>query len=179
MKLLALLLTLVAEPSLAAATTLEVQGTASFDSVGSPGLVKIHGEPAPLSGSLTLDGNKVTGSVEAKLDGLKTGIGLRDKHLKETYLEVGKYPTAKWVLEPTELDVGKVAVAGILTIKSETKPAKADCEVTALVGATGFLADCQLKVALKDYPSIGVPSYLGVTVAEDVTLTVKMKLTKG
>ena len=64
-----------------------------FQAVGPAGLT-IDGDGTGLAASE--EGGKL--KLVAPLTGLKTGIGLRDKHLKN-YLHVDKHPTATLVVE--------------------------------------------------------------------------------
>lgn len=161
----------------------------SFDAVGKPGFLKIHGEGARANGELKIDVANaiatsnppktmwnVSGTFDVALIDLKTGIDLRDTHMREKYLETGKFPRATLVLDPftiygdETLSLPKKSVGeftGKLTIKGVERPVKGryetDIDKTAKVKAS-------FEIKLTDFSTIGVPSYLGVTVAEDVTV---------
>jgi len=61
----------------------------TFDAAGPAGM-KIEGTTSDLS--VVDDGGNVV--ITVPLANLSTGIGLRDHHMKEKYLEVPKYPAA-------------------------------------------------------------------------------------
>jgi hypothetical protein len=61
-------------------------------------LETVVGKTAEIRGFIQVDPTDLTGTSRAELQvdlaSLKTGIGLRDRHMREQYLEVEKYPTA-------------------------------------------------------------------------------------
>jgi polyisoprenoid-binding protein YceI len=174
---------LPAAPVLAgAATVYEVRPASSpvgFLATGKPGFLKIKGEGARLSGTATLADSTLSGTFEVELKSLATGIELRDAHMKDKYLEVGSHPTARLVLSPLRLEraEGKVEKPfdGTLTIKGVTKPVAG----TVALDFAGDVVtgEARMEVVLSDYP-VGVPSYLGVTVAETVAVTVQIDAVK-
>lgn len=174
---------LVAAPAVAAeSVTFEVKPASSpvtFLATGKPGFLKIQGEGAQLAGSAKLEGQILSGSFDVALKELKTGIELRDEHMKEKYLEVPTHPTAKLVLSPLTLAKtdGHVEAPfqGTLTIKGVEKPVAGT--VALDLGADAVTGEAKMEVKLSDYP-IGVPSYLGVSVAETVAVTVKIDASK-
>lgn len=142
-------------------------GIVSFNAIGNPGFLRIDGEGGKLSGQLVDKGGKVSGEIKSTLD-FKTGIDLRDNHLREKYLEVKKYGISKLVLKDLPYKLKEVfPFEGFLTIKKDTKKVKG----TALLIDNKLVADFDMK--LWDFPSIGSPSWLGVSVAEDVSVHVE------
>lgn len=154
-------------------------GRVSFLAVGSPSALKIRGElkevngkPA-LEGKLTLDGTKLAGTAKCKLDGFDTGIGLRNEHMKNKYLETPKFPEAEVALEPVTIPEAALAggsaqvpFSGKLTLHGTTKP------FTGTLTAKGKAFSFEFPVALADH-GIDIPSYLGIKVTKDVTVTVE------
>jgi polyisoprenoid-binding protein YceI len=65
-------------------------------------LETVVGKTAEISGFIQVDPTDLTGTSRAELQvdlaSLKTGIGLRDRHMREQYLEVEKYPVAAFNL---------------------------------------------------------------------------------
>ena len=140
-------------------------GEVSFKAVGNPGFLTINGDGASLSGSH----KEGKGVFHVKLSDLKTGIDLRDEHMRDKYLEVGKYPEAKLVVKSiVQLPSGKYFWKGDLTLKDTTKPVEGEAYDFGSSIKTSF------KIKLTDFKSIGVPSWLGVTVAEDVDIFVSV-----
>src|SRR5579863_2237042 len=82
----------------AGAENLNVTGSSEFIATGKPGFIKIDGLGKGLTGRLALTGNEVSGQATFPLATLDTGVGLRDKHMKDEYLEVQKFPEAKLVV---------------------------------------------------------------------------------
>lgn len=152
------------------------QSSVQFLATGKPGFLRFKGEGAKIEGQATLDGSKLTGDFEVKLDSITTGIDLRDEHMKTKYLETGKFPAAKLSLNPLIIDPTNEALeqpfTGKLTIKGVEKPVSGKFTVafttTSDEVATG---QASLKLNLSDYP-VGVPSHLGVTVAESIVVSV-------
>jgi len=122
------------------------------------------------------------GSVDVivELGSLQTGIALRDRHMREKYLETQKYPTAKLHVDksairfPTGSKTVNVQSSGVLTLHGVTK------RVPFRYAATGTpqraRVDGHLHVNMNDF-NIRIPSYLGVTVKPDVEVAVKFGVT--
>lgn len=146
-------------------------GSVRFEAVGNPGFLSISGEGGKLSGNLVEKSGKITGGeFSVALAPFKTGISLRDEHLRVKYLEVKKYSHAKLKLKSvTQLPDGQYFWQGDLTIKDTTKP------VEGYASSFGKEIKTSFKISLDDFKSIGVPSYLGVTVAKEVEIFVDAK----
>jgi polyisoprenoid-binding protein YceI len=162
--LAALLVTAVAEAKLARGGP----ATTTFTATG-PGGLKIIGTTSDLD--VLDDGQTVTISVP--LANLSTGISLRDKHMKEKYLEVPKFPNATFKVPRSALPAagasGEADVPGTMNIHGQNHPVTVHFKSQA-AGATSNV-DGTAHVNMKDY-GIDVPSYLGVTVKPDVDLAV-------
>jgi polyisoprenoid-binding protein YceI len=161
--------------SFAASARLEDAGDVDVHFLATgPGGMKINGEGSDLKASET-DG-KLT--IKAPLTNLKTGIGLRDKHLRN-YLETSKYPDATLVIERSKLDIpendktSKGSATGNLTLHGVTKPLKFTYK--ALRTGSDYHVQGLATVDIRDY-GIEVPCYLGVCVEPEVKLKVKFKL---
>lgn len=149
------------------ASPAEVFADVAFHAVGSPGFVTIDGKGAAATGTINQAGGKVEGKFSCDLSKLETGIALRDRHMREKYLEVGKYPKAELVLDQTTVPAtgGTFPWTGKLTLHGQTKP------VSGTATASGANFSATFTVTLSDY-GVDIPAYLGVTVAKDVTVTV-------
>lgn len=151
-----------------------------FLATGKPGFLKIKGQGAQLKGKAKVDSGVLTGDFAVDLTPLKTGIDLRDEHMKERYLETGKFPDAKLVLDPVKVDEAKggsdIPFTGKLTIKGKESPVKGTLNVAFAGEGSGRSATGDAKFALKiaDYP-VGVPSHLGVTVADSVDVSLRFR----
>jgi len=172
-------LTLLAASALADAPAVDYEpapeATVSFEAVGKPSLLKIKGHGARLSGRLSLATGNAGGKFEVDLDQFDTGIDLRNRHMKEKYLETAKFPKAALELESVELakdwrpgtDIADAKFKGRLTLKGVNKPIEGRLKVTGPAMAT----EADFSLSLREFP-LGVPSYMGVTVADAVNIHV-------
>ena len=166
--------------SVAHAWTIDsANSSVKFIAIGSPGFLRITGEGAKILGSANStivpgQPENVTGTFEVALGDLKTGMSLRDKHMKEKYLETEKFPKAILVIESLALPApgssrATIQFKGQMTIKGVEKPVSGEANVTRQ--ADGIAIEANFALNLNDYP-VGVPSWLGVSVAEKVDVTV-------
>jgi len=157
---------LLAVPLLAAATRLTGEPSAGFHGRG-PGGFGVDGK----TNQLRVEDDGTTLKITVPLAGLQTGIGLRDRHMREKYLQVDKYPDA--VLEvpwsgvklPGDGQTGEGTAPGKMTIHGKTK----DVQVKYRIARTGtrYQVTGNVPLNLKDY-DIEVPSYMGVTVQPNI-----------
>lgn len=147
----------------------------TFLAVGPAGL-KIEGKTSDLD--VTDGDGKV--KIGVPLANLDTGISLRNKHMREKYLEVQKFPRAELVVEraslklPSEGAEATGTTSGQMTIHGQTKPVTVN--YTARQQGGTFAVTGSAKINIKDF-GIDVPSYLGVTVKPDVELAVRFSAT--
>ncbi len=118
---------------------------------------------------ISVDAFKRTGSdftarnITVDLSTIKTGIGMRDGHMKEKYMEVDKYPKA--TLTGVVGKGGKFQ--GTLELHGQSKP----------VSGTYEFKDKELVAKFKVKSSefkIAQASYKGVGVEDDVDVTAKL-----
>jgi polyisoprenoid-binding protein YceI len=141
----------------------------SFQAAGPAGM-KIEGTTP----DLTVVDDGVNLVITVPLANLSTGIGLRDHHMKEKYLEVQKYPVATLTIARGSLKVphgGEQTAADVpatVQIHGQTRPVSVHYE------AKGQDAACEargaFRVNMNDF-GIAVPVYLGVTVKPDVDIS--------
>ncbi len=162
-------------------------------------LETIVGTTTDASGTLHLDlGNLSAGSsgtVEVDLASIKTGVELRDEHLRgENWLDTEKHPKASFKLTKLTLPGGGNAqlwpgrkvtatVEGELTIKGTTKALTA--EVTASyrpwtedlarfkLDGDVLRVQTEFKVKLGDF-GISAPKLVGSKVAEEVVIALNL-----
>jgi hypothetical protein len=138
----------------------------SFKAVG-PGGLGIEGKGNDIS--VKEQGDVIVATVG--LNSLATGIDLRDKHMKEKYLETSKYPHAVFTVERSKLKIpGETDVDGKLQLHGVTKTVKVHYSASGSDAQATFTGTSHLN--MKDF-NIEVPSYLGVTVKPDVTVAFK------
>jgi polyisoprenoid-binding protein YceI len=157
-----------------AALSAPSESKVSFQASGPAGL-KIEGTTPDLT---VADGS---GNVvlSVALGNLTTGIGLRDKHMKEKYLEVDKYPSAVLTVSRAALKVPaggasvETDVPGTLQLHGQTKPVTVHYDAKA--DGPGLLAHGKFHINMNEY-GIQVPTYLGVTVKPDVDVTASFRV---
>jgi polyisoprenoid-binding protein YceI len=167
---------LVSSVTLAAAAALTKAGTAdiTFRAVGPAGL-KIDGKTSDFEARD--DGTNVVFAVP--LANMTTGIALRDKHMREKYLEVQKYPKAELTVARSAIkfpaDGGEVRgeAPGTMSIHGVTRPTTV--AYTARRRGDTYDVSGTTRINIKDY-KIDVPSYLGVTVKPDVDVAVRFQV---
>ncbi|MGE0452328.1 MAG: YceI family protein [Vicinamibacteria bacterium] len=124
------------------------------------------GKPVALAGELSLD-----------LATLDTGIDLRDRHLRENYLEVQKSPGfEKAVLSGIRLTDadgeafrGRTGFMGAMTLHGVKKAIAGTAEIRA--EGAGVRVEANFPLALSDF-GIAAPMYMGVGVASRILLKV-------
>lgn len=157
----------------------EGSGEVDFVAVGWPSALRIRGQGKGLAGELSVNGTLADGVISFELDSLGTGIDLRDKHLKQQYLETAKYPRAE--LKLASVDVAKLPAGGSfgskplpfegrLTLHGVERPVSG----VAQVGRSGDRVQVSASFDLRttDF-GIAIPQYMGITVGEQVKVSVK------
>ena len=139
-----------------------------------------------LSGSVTASASgspAYDGSLAVDLRTLDTGIGLRNEHLRENYLEVDKGPGFDTAIL-SEIDLkgfspdapeGKGSFAGSLTLHGVTKTVTGAVDVRQ--AGAGLRVKASFPVNLSDY-SIRKPRYLGIGVKDIVQVEVAFAVTR-
>ena len=142
-----------------------------FSATASPGFLEFDGKGGWVEGTATVERGKLSGIFTSPMDVFKTGLSLRDEHMREKYMHVDKYPKATFELNPTALRSGPANLKGKLTLHGVTKDVVAKGEMKKT--ADGWRISAKLDLVLSDY-NIDIPSWLGVTVAETVEAHIKM-----
>jgi polyisoprenoid-binding protein YceI len=142
---------------------------ATFSAIGTGGF-KMEGKTPTVD--VTDDGKTV--SVVVGLTELVTGISLRDRHMRDKYLEVAKFPTTTLAVGIDALKIPAAAGAiegdatGKMTLHGVTKDQpfhyKGTCKADGICDLTGTIT-----LNMNDY-GVVVPSYLGITVKPNVTI---------
>jgi polyisoprenoid-binding protein YceI len=139
-----------------------------------------------LSGSVTASGSgsgALDGSFAVDLRTLDTGIGLRNEHLRENYLEVDKGPGFE-TATLSEIDLngfnadapeGKGSFAGLLTLHGVRKTVTGTVDVRQ--AGAGLRVKASFSVDLSDY-SIRKPRYLGIGIKDIVQVEVAFAVSR-
>jgi polyisoprenoid-binding protein YceI len=157
-------------------------GSVVFQAVGNPDFLKIEGKGLGPSGVVSIDGQTLSGELSFDLASLDTGISKRDEHMKEKYLKVAQHPRSTLKLsslplsesfDPQKNYLKGGELKGQLTLNGVTK------DVTGRWKAErdGKEQDVEseFKIKLSDF-GIEIPSFAGVTVADEVKLLVNAGL---
>lgn len=143
------------------------QGDVSFAATGTLGM---HIAGASHSIAVSQNGTQVI--VRVPLAQLETGIGLRDRHMRE-FLDVQHFPNAELVLDRASLQLPASGAShgtghGTLAMHGQTHPCT--FSYTATHSGTDTRVEATLHVNFEQY-GVRVPNYLGVTVHPDVDVT--------
>lgn len=154
------------------------KGQITFLAKGKPALISIKGEGEGAMAVLKEKDQILSGEFSFQLKSLKTGIELRDDHLKNKYLEVDKYPMATLKISelklPENLDV-RFPFKGILNLHGVDQPIEGNASVTSDSKLQKISAE--FKIKLSQF-KIEIPSFQGITVAEEVQIKVEAPVTK-
>jgi polyisoprenoid-binding protein YceI len=130
-----------------------------------------------VSGDMTPPADKrgaVGGTLQVNLQKLETGIALRDRHMKNNYLEVDRGASfATATLSAIEVDAleGKANFRAVLALHGQTRPVTGSAEVHFRDGRYRIEAQFSLKVS--DY-QIPTPTYLAIGVRDEIKVKVKL-----
>lgn len=148
------------------------QGKVSFLAKGRPALISIHGTGKGLAGELVEKEGRLTGKVSFRLETLTTGIDLRDEHMKNKYLQIQDHPEASLQFENFEMPkgAGKFKFSGDLFLHG----VKQNIEglATIVKEDDGEKVSAEFVIKLSQF-KIDIPSFQGITVAEDVQIKIE------
>lgn len=154
-------------------------GSVEFTAIGRPSMLKIVGKGPGPKGALSTTDTSATGTFVMNLSDLSTGISMRDRHMKEKYLETERYPTAEFKLTslklPKPLDGKDASYSGVpfegtFKLHGVEKPVTGTADVA--VSGSQIKGTANFTVKVTDY-KIAIPKFAGITMAEDVKVTVQ------
>ena len=157
------------------------EGRTEFLAVGKPAMIKINGEAKGPEGTLTANKNNLSGMVKVDLNNLTTKIDLRDEHMKNKYLEVGKFPEATLEFVNLQLPTDfatlsdketEVPFTGKFTMHGKTSDVTGTAKVARIAKHVAGSAEFVFKIT--DHLDT-LPTWMGVKVAENVTVKVQLK----
>jgi polyisoprenoid-binding protein YceI len=160
----------------AVVAALQMQGTptVAFNATGPAGL-RIEGTTHDLTLSKTPEAWVATVSLAT----VKTGIALRDEHMRDRYLETTKYPTAELRILPKDFvlpkggEQVKTQAPGVLTVHGKSHPVTVS--YTAVLKQDVYAVEAHFDLDMRDY-DIQTPRYFGVTVKPPVTVSAVFSL---
>lgn len=130
-----------------------------------------------IDGYMVWDGDDILNKnqlyFEVDLRTLDTGIGLRNRHMKEDYLETDKYPMTSFKGKITKADKasdGKINVIadGNMSIHGVTRPVSIKGIMTPSQGG-GYRVQSNFEVKLTDY-NIAIPQLMFLKISEIMKL---------
>jgi polyisoprenoid-binding protein YceI len=154
------------------------QSRVEFEAIGKPSLLRIVGKGVGVrcTGLSAREGSNA--DFEFDLNGLDTGISLRDRHMKEKYLKTKEFPKATLKLSPLPHALEKQSSG---TFKAMLKLLETEKEVSGKFTSTpnenGSDIHAEFELKITDF-GIDIPSFAGVTVAETVKVKVDTVLQK-
>jgi hypothetical protein len=139
-----------------------------------------------LSGQLSADPSqpgRLQGRLAVDLSTLDSGIGLRNTHMRDNYLEVGKgegfrHAVLKDIVltgDPATLS-GETAFTATLLVHGVERPVRGDARLTRT--GDGVRVEASFPVVLPDH-EIPKPRYLGVGVRDQVQVKVRFQATRA
>lgn len=149
-------------------------------------LEEFQGVTDRIDGYVLLDGEGVrevrspTGTqvyFEVELASLDTGIALRDRHMRDDYLEVDEHPYAAFRGEVVAI-VGdgasfQVEADGTFTLHGIERPQRLRCRVTPDAGS--LQVGCRFQVRLEDH-GIPIPRLMFMKLAEETEVELAFRL---
>jgi len=121
----------------------------------------------------------IDGALHVNLQTLSTGIGLRDRHMRENYLEVQKGPDyATATLEDIRVErlQGTSTLKGTLRLHWQKREITGTAVMKEQGGRIRVQAQFPLKVSEFEIPK---PTYLGVGVRDEIEIKVNMTVVPG
>ena len=156
------------------------QGTGSieFHAMGHPSAIKIVGKGSAPHGKLTITDSGITGESTFELASLDTGIEMRNKHMKEKYLEVQKYPQAKLTITQLKLaqplsenqTLDHVPFTGKLLLHGIEAPVSGTAHLEKKGAQVSISAEFSLQI--KNF-KITEPTFAGISMADEVQVIVQ------
>lgn len=168
-----------ASPAWAAGMTLSGTPKVAFFAQGSPGFLDIEGDTSTVQ--VADNGTNLTFTVP--MTSVTTGIGLRDDHMNNEFVEVSKFPNAVLTLKNADIkwpvNVGEAAQGTVAaTFDIHGVPGPTQVTYTVKKTKTGFRVTAKFPFDVSQH-GISVPSYMGVTVAPAMHAEVTLDLLAG
>jgi polyisoprenoid-binding protein YceI len=130
-----------------------------------------------MSGDVTpAEGGVVKGALAVDLMKLDTGISLRNRHLRNNYLEVQRGPTfATAKLENIKVErlPGKSTFRGLFTLHGQQREIVGTADVQQ--NGKGYRVEATFPVRISEF-QIPEPTYLGVGVKDEITVRVNLSV---
>jgi len=152
-------------------------------------LEKFTGRTDRVTGWLEADPGRLDGAVACSLTvdlaSLDTGIGKRNRHMRENHLETDRFPRAVFTggtvsgAEPAALPVGSrtvLTLSGTLDLHGVQRPLSCTVDLTR-PRDDELLGEARFTVLLSEF-AIPRPRFLVMKLADDQDVTVRLSLRK-
>jgi polyisoprenoid-binding protein YceI len=132
----------------------------------------LSGEIAPAADQ----SGAVSGTLKVELQTLETGIGIRDRHMRNNYLEVEKPGFSTATIDDIRVEKldGKTTFTGVLSLHGQKKKISGAADLQQRDGSIKVQAQFALKVSDFEIPA---PTYLGVGVRDEIQIKVALTAT--
>jgi len=130
----------------------------------------LSGDVTPASG----EQGAARGALKVELQTLATGISIRDRHMKDNYLEVAKGPEfATAIIDDIRVEKleGKTVFTGMLSLHGQKRKVTGAAELQEKDGKIRVQAQFPVKVSEFEIPA---PTYLGVGVRDEIQVKVSL-----
>jgi polyisoprenoid-binding protein YceI len=120
--------------------------------------------------------SSMEGTLRVNLQSLETGIGVRDRHMRDTYLEVQKGPEyAEATIEQIHIDKleGKTSFSGTLLLHGQRHEVTGTAELKPQ--GSQIRVQAQFPIKVSEF-AIAEPIYLGVGVRDEIQVKVTMMI---
>lgn len=150
----------------------------SFLATGNPGFIRINGSGGKVRGIAEVsEKNKVlSGEFHVALDQLTTDMSLRDRHMKNNYLEIEKFPEAVLKFDDVSFELQSkdfnTELVGMLSLHGVTRPIKVQLQFRSPSSEVIHI-EAKMNVILSDF-EIKIPSFASVTVAKELDVQVAL-----
>jgi len=119
---------------------------------------------------------------EVDLASLDTGIGLRNRHMRDNYLETTRYPYASFkgrVVRAEQREGGgalHVTAAGEFSVHGVSRDREIDCDVVP--SGSSYRTTCAFTVLLSDH-DITIPKIMFLKLANEIRVEVELALSSS
>lgn len=132
--------------------------------------LNFEGKGAGAEGTIIV-GGKVKGELAVDMDSFDTGIGLRNSHMKDKYLETGKYPKSKLIIKNIKgfdetRNNGEYEFEGTLIVREIEKPISNGKVILNKI-ANGYNVTATFDTKISDY-SMPIPKYAGIALKDEI-----------
>jgi polyisoprenoid-binding protein YceI len=157
-------------------------GEVQFRAIGHPSALHVVGKGLGPEGTATIKSSVANAELNFDVTSLATGIEVRDRHMKEKYLETEKFPKATLKITvftlPEDFSKGPfnftaAPFSGTLTLHGVTAPVSGTADVQ-WDGKEAITMTALFSIKLTQF-AITIPSFSGITIADEVQLTVTSK----